>query len=81
MSVYVAPDRSVSLALGGLLALALAYAACAPVQRGPFVAQPPVRCAADPDCKPGTHCGFPAVDTHAVCLDGQGDADPEIEIR
>jgi hypothetical protein len=44
---------------------------CGPVARGPFMPDNPRTCAWDNQCMVDEHCGFPAVDTHPVCLPGQ----------
>ena len=60
------------------LALFVVYG-CATPKVGPFTPANPKACGADPDCGPGFHCAFPAVDTRAICMPGESSIDARNE--
>ncbi len=70
-------DEAAEAALVVIISLALTgcaeHSQLGPLEVGPFIPEHPKTCAADPDCRDDEHCGFPAVDTRAICLPGRGD--------
>lgn len=63
-----------------ILAL-LALTACVehshvgPFEVGPFIASNAPLCTSDAQCNKDHYCGFPAANTHAVCMPGQNPID------
>lgn len=48
-------------------------AGCGECSTGPFYPDNPKRCDGDGKCPEHMHCGFPAVNTKSICLDGESD--------